>query len=81
MEAMYPISVLFDGYALNITVVGYADSLALGFTGCRNALPSLQRLAVYTGDALAELEKQVFGEAPANDADSSDEPRSQVVLS
>ncbi|PIE42071.1 MAG: wax ester/triacylglycerol synthase family O-acyltransferase [Gammaproteobacteria bacterium] len=57
LEAMYPISVLFDGYALNITVVGYADSLAVGFTGCRNALPSLQRLAVYTGDALKELEQ------------------------
>ena len=56
LEAMYPISILFDGYALNITVVGYADSLALGFTGCRNALPSLQRLAVYTGEALEELE-------------------------
>lgn len=56
LEAMYPISVLFDGYALNVTVVGYANHLAFGFTGCRNALPSLQRLAVYTGDALAELE-------------------------
>ncbi|MDX1692740.1 MAG: wax ester/triacylglycerol synthase family O-acyltransferase [Ketobacteraceae bacterium] len=56
LEAMYPISILFDGYALNITVVGYDQSLALGFTGCRNALPSLQRLAVYTGEALAELE-------------------------
>lgn len=61
LEAMYPISILFDGYALNITVVGYDDRLALGFTGCRNALPSLQRLAVYTGDALSELEKSVFG--------------------
>lgn len=57
LEAMYPISILFDGYALNITVVGYDDSVALGFTGCRNALPSLQRLAVYTGDALVELEQ------------------------
>lgn len=57
LEAMYPISILFDGYALNITVVGYDQSLALGFIGCRNALPSLQRLAVYTGEALSELER------------------------
>lgn len=56
LEAMYPISVLFDGYALNVTVVGYADSVSVGFTGCRDALPSLQKLAVYTGEALAELE-------------------------
>lgn len=59
LEAMYPISVLFDGYALNITVVGYADRLSIGFTGCRDALPSLQKLAIYTGEALAELERLV----------------------
>lgn len=56
LEAMYPISVLFDGYALNVTVVGYADRLSIGFTGCRDALPSLQRLAVYTGETLDDLE-------------------------
>lgn len=59
LEAMYPISVLFDGYALNVTIVGYADSLSVGFTGCRDALPKLQKLAVYTGEALAELEQSV----------------------
>ena len=57
LEAMYPISVLFDGYALNVTIVGYADRLSIGFTGCRDALPSLQRLAVYTGEVLAQLER------------------------
>lgn len=56
LEAMYPMSILFDGYALNITLVGYADSIAAGFTGCRDALPHLQRLAVYLGEALPELE-------------------------
>lgn len=56
LEAMYPISILFDGYALNITIVGYADRIAVGFTGCRQSLPSLQRLAVYMGDALNHLE-------------------------
>ncbi|TAM12211.1 MAG: wax ester/triacylglycerol synthase family O-acyltransferase [Nevskiaceae bacterium] len=56
LEAMYPMSILFDGYALNITLVGYADSIAVGFTGCRDALPHLQRLAVYLGEALPELE-------------------------
>lgn len=59
MEAMYPISFLFDGYALNVTVIGYAGKVAIGFLGCRDAIPSLQRLAVYTGDALTELEQAV----------------------
>ncbi|WP_028080785.1 WS/DGAT/MGAT family O-acyltransferase [Solimonas soli] len=57
LEAMYPISVLFDGYALNVTIIGYADRLAIGFTGCRDTLPSLQRLAVYSGESLQELER------------------------
>lgn len=56
LEAMWPISVLFDGYAFNITIVGYGDAVTMGFTGCRNALPSLQRIAVYTGEALDALE-------------------------
>jgi diacylglycerol O-acyltransferase / wax synthase len=57
LEAMYPISFLFDGYAINVTLIGYADKVAIGFIGCRDAIPHLQRLAVYTGDALTELEK------------------------
>lgn len=66
LEAMYPVSFLFDGYALNVTLVGYADRIAVGFLGCRDAIPSLQRLAVYSRDALAELERALaLGEAEA----------------
>ncbi len=64
LEAMYPVSFLFDGYALNITLVGYSDHVAIGFLGCREAVPSLQRLAVYTGEALAELENALLENAP-----------------
>ncbi len=64
LEAMYPISVLFDGHTLNMTIVGYADRLSIGITGCRESIPNLQRLAVYTGDALGELEAAVAA-APA----------------
>lgn len=56
MEAMYPMSVLFDGHTLNITIVGYAEHLALGVTGCRDTIPNLQNLAVYAGLALDDLE-------------------------
>lgn len=65
LEAMYPVSFLFDGYALNITLVGYNNRIAVGFLGCREAIPSLQRLAVYTGEALTELELSVCGEPAA----------------
>ncbi len=56
LEAVYPLSIPFSGYSLNVTVQSYAGTLNFGFTGCREALPHLQRLAVYAGEALEELE-------------------------
>jgi diacylglycerol O-acyltransferase len=57
MEAYYPISALAHGQALNITVMSYDGGLYFGFTACHDRVPSVQRLAVYTGEALDELEK------------------------
>lgn len=57
LEATYPVSIPMHGMALNITLESYADTMNFGFIGCRDAIPHLQRLAVYTGDALDELEK------------------------
>lgn len=57
LDEMYPLSIPFHGYALNITVQSYAGSLNFGFTGCRDTLPHLQRLAVYSADVLDELER------------------------
>ena len=57
MEAYYPISALAHGQALNITVLSYAGGLHFGFTACHDRVPSVQRLAVYTGEALDELER------------------------
>ena len=56
LEAMYPMSFLFDGYALNVTVIGYGDHVGIGFIGCRDVIPKLQTLAVYAGEAVEELE-------------------------
>jgi WS/DGAT/MGAT family acyltransferase len=56
MEAYYPISALAHGQALNITVLSYDGGLYFGFTACADRVPSVQRLAVYTGEALDELE-------------------------
>jgi WS/DGAT/MGAT family acyltransferase len=55
-EAVYPLSIPFHGYGLNVTVAGYAGELDFGFTGCRDTVPHLQRLAVYAGEATDELE-------------------------
>jgi diacylglycerol O-acyltransferase / wax synthase len=57
LEAAYPMSIPVHGLALNITVNSYAGTINFGFIGCRDTLPHLQRLAVYCGDALGELER------------------------
>ena len=59
LQEIYPVSLLFSGQALNITLVSYDGKLNLGFTGCRDSLPHMQRIAVYTGEALDELEDAV----------------------
>ena len=57
LEAMYPVSAVTHGQALNITFYSYAGTLSFGFAGCRDSVPRLQRLAVYAGEALEELEE------------------------
>ena len=57
MDAYFPISALAHGQALNITVLSYAGGLYFGFTGCHDRVPHMQRLAVYMGEALDELER------------------------
>lgn len=73
MEAFYPTSLVTHGQALNITVHGYADTLGFGFIGCRDSLPSMQNLAVYAGEALAEL-KSIY--QPDAEAKASSDVRS-----
>ncbi|GAB3287596.1 WS/DGAT/MGAT family O-acyltransferase [Parahaliea aestuarii] len=56
LEAMYPVSAVTHGQALNITCYSYAGTMTFGFSGCRDTLPHMQKLAIYTGQALEELE-------------------------
>jgi len=53
---LYPVSLLFNGQALNITGVSYDGQFNIGFTGCRDSVPSLQKIAVNAGEELEELE-------------------------
>ena len=58
--AIYPASIVTHGQALNITCESYAGFMNFGFTACHTSVPGIQRLAVYTLDALAELEAAVL---------------------
>ena len=59
LEAFYPVSIAAHGQAVNITCTSYNGSLNFGIAGCRDALPHLQRVAVYLGEALGELEAAI----------------------
>ncbi len=59
LEAVYPMSQLLQYSALSIDCVSYAGTLNIGITGARDTLPHLQRLAVYLGRAVSDLEELV----------------------
>jgi diacylglycerol O-acyltransferase len=60
LEAIYPASIVTHGQALNITCESYAGFMDFGFTGCHSSVPSLQKLAVYSAEALEELETAIL---------------------
>jgi len=59
LEAIYPLSMIVNGGALNITCLSYNGSLNFGYIACRETLPSMQKLAVFSGEALEELESAI----------------------
>ncbi len=74
LEAVYPVSIPAHGMALNITLETYADTMNFGFIGDREAVPHLQRLAVYTGEALIALERGLGLPSDAGDTGPSEAP-------
>ena len=61
LDSLSPLSLLLHGNALNITCVSYAGTLNFGLTGARDTLPHLQRLAIYMGEALDEMQRLLLG--------------------
>ncbi|MCP2277459.1 WS/DGAT/MGAT family O-acyltransferase [Nocardia amikacinitolerans] len=56
LDGNYPMSIVLDGQALNITVTSNADNLDFGVVGCRRSVPHLQRILRHLETGLAELE-------------------------
>jgi len=57
LDGIYPASIPFHGFAMNITLVSYADQLDFGIVACRRSVPSVQRIIDHMEDALVELEE------------------------
>lgn len=56
LEAMYPMSIVTHGQAINITVLSYDGSMNVGITACENALPQVESLAGHMRDEFATLQ-------------------------
>jgi WS/DGAT/MGAT family acyltransferase len=59
LDGNYPLSIVLDGQALNITLVSNADNLDFGLVGCRRSVPHLQRLLAHLESSLKDLELAV----------------------
>ena len=59
LDGNYPLSIVLDGQALNITLVNNADKLDFGVVGCRRSVPHLQRLLAHLESSLKDLERAV----------------------
>lgn len=57
MVANYPVSLVWHGYAVNITVQSYLDNLDVGIIACRDTVPHVQRMLDHLENALVELEE------------------------
>ena len=65
MDGTYPVSIVLDGQALNITLTSYGEDMEIGLIACRRTLPHMQKLLQYLEDALVELEALAARTAPA----------------
>ncbi|MCB1841635.1 MAG: wax ester/triacylglycerol synthase family O-acyltransferase [Halioglobus sp.] len=59
LDGIYPASIVFDGFAMNITLVSYHESLDFGIVACRRSLPQIQRIIDHLEESLQELEALV----------------------
>ncbi|MCJ7556764.1 MAG: wax ester/triacylglycerol synthase family O-acyltransferase [Gammaproteobacteria bacterium] len=65
LVGLFPVSMLTDGQALNITVTSQDDSLDFGLLSCPDAIPEVNLIASYLTDALDELEASIKRAATA----------------
>jgi diacylglycerol O-acyltransferase len=56
LDGLYPVSIPFDGSAVNFTLVSNFENLDFGIVACRKSVPHVQRLIDYMEEALVELE-------------------------
>ena len=66
VEAMYPLSALSHGNALNITLLSHEDKIYFGVLSCRTLLPNLKEFVKYLDDSYVELKEALGTSRPAS---------------
>jgi len=64
IEGMYPVSIVVDGQAMNLTLNSYVDKLEFGIMACRRTVPSVQHMLEYLETGLSELEALAATNSP-----------------
>ncbi|MBH0778573.1 WS/DGAT/MGAT family O-acyltransferase [Nocardia bovistercoris] len=59
LDAGYPLSIPFDGQAVNITLTTVGEHLDFGIVGCRSSVPGMDRILDHLEAGLAELEEAI----------------------
>ena len=57
LEALYPLSLVTDGQALNITAVSYMSKMCIGITACPTVLPHIMNFSVHLKAAYRDLSR------------------------
>ena len=59
VDEIYPVSVVYDGMALNVTMCSYAERIGVGYVADRDVMADVGELIPLTEQALSELEAAV----------------------
>lgn len=79
LDGMYPASIVFDGFAMNITLVSYHDHLDFGIVACRRSMPQIQRIIDHLDESLRELESVAGIASPKAKTRSKTKPKAKVA--
>jgi len=66
MAAQYPLSVLPEAQALNITIVSYVDSIDISLFVCRDTVPDVTTLSEYFDQTYVELKARLNSVFPGS---------------
>jgi hypothetical protein len=59
LEALYPLSVVTDGMAINLTVISCGNKLCFAITSCPTKTPGIEQLGTYLKEGFRDLQAAV----------------------